>query len=241
MWLNILAFTISNQRSPSSAREDCVNKPWRPIPSGRLSTLQAEHLLLALVPLVLIITTWLGAGSISAVALVLNWMYNDLGGSEVHYTVRNLINALAMVVASTGTTRVAMYDRSNLHDFTSIGYQWLAIKAAIVFTTLQIQDLRDQDGDRSRGRNTAPIALGDEFTRWTISGPVIFWSMFCPFFWDVDFLGYVMPITVGCVLSLKVLFWRGVEADQFSWTLWGIWTFSIFLLPLYRSSVSSYT
>ena len=239
MWLNILAFAITNQRSPRSVTEDSVNKPWRPIPSGRLSTLQAQNLLLALVPLILLITTYSGAGSTTAVAFVLNWMYNDLGGSDVHYTIRNLINALAMIVASTGTTRVAMYDGSNLHDFSATGYQWLAIKATIVFTTLQIQDLRDQDGDRSRCRNTAPIALGDQFTRWTIAGPVMFWSTICPFFWNVDFFGYIVPLILGIILSMRILAWRSIEADQSTWKLWGLWTFSIFLLPLYRFSLLS--
>ena len=235
MWLNILAFAIANQRSRSSISEDFINKPWRPIPSGRITGFQARNLLLGVVPLILFITACLGAGSTSALALVLNWMYNDLGGSDIHYTVRNLLNALAMIVASTGTTQVAMYNHSNNdYKFTATGYQWLIVQAAIVFTTLQIQDLRDQDGDRNRGRNTAPVVIGDNLTRWTIIGPVIFWSIFCPQFWAVNLLGHSFVLVLGGTLSTRVFLFRSTNADQVSWKIWGVWTFIIFMLPLYK-------
>ena len=238
-WLNVLTFCISNQRSPSSVTEDSVNKPWRPIPSGRLNAVQAQNLLLVLIPVILIITTYLGAGGTTAVALVLTWMYNDLGGSDVHYTVRNLLNGLAIVVASTGATRVAIHDGVNVYDLNPNGYEWLAIKATIVSTTVQIQDLRDQDGDRSRGRKTAPICLGDELTRYSVIVPVMVWSVICPFFWVVDYFGYIVPVVLGGSLGVRLLLWRSVEADEASLKLWGLWTFSIYLLPLYKVSLSS--
>ena len=165
-------------------------------------------------------------------ALMLNWMYNDLGGSDVHYIVRNLINALALVVAATGTIEVAMYDSHRNYNFNTVGHQWLAIKAATVFTTLQIQDLRDQAGDLVRARSTVPLSFGDSATRWTIAIPVMFWSLFCPFFWRVSPWGYFVPLIGGSVLSFRVLMHRGISADQNSWRLWGIWTFILVLMPL---------
>lgn len=45
------------------------------------------------------------------------------------------------------------------------------------------QDMKDQDGDRSRGRRTAPIVLGDVVARSTIA--ISFWSV-------VDYLPMVL-------------------------------------------------
>lgn len=37
VWINLLAFNISNQRGAESVAEDAINKPWRTMPSGRWS------------------------------------------------------------------------------------------------------------------------------------------------------------------------------------------------------------
>jgi hypothetical protein len=36
-WVNLLPFTISNQRTGPAVAEDAINKSWRPLPSGRMS------------------------------------------------------------------------------------------------------------------------------------------------------------------------------------------------------------
>ncbi|KAL9130348.1 MAG: hypothetical protein Q9217_001450 [Psora testacea] len=234
LWLNTLAFAITNQMAARSVTEDSINKPWRAIPSGQITSRRARNLLLGLVPAVYVITTYLGAGSTTLMALILNWMYNDLGGSDVHYVVRNLINALAMVVSSIGTTQVAIHEgfSNGSTEFTLRGYQWLTIKAAIIFTTLQVQDLRDQDGDRSRLRSTVPIVIGDELARWSVAVPILIWSLLTPYFWGMSASGFVLPVLLGMVMSIRVLLLRDVEADQVTWRLWGLWTLSIFFLPL---------
>ena len=42
VWVNQLVFNIGNQQRPESIAEDSINKPWRPMPSKRLSATQAE-------------------------------------------------------------------------------------------------------------------------------------------------------------------------------------------------------
>ena len=227
---------ISNQSSPTSLAEDRINKPWRAIPSGRITPGEARNLLLALTPPVWVLTSYLGAGTETALAIGLSWMYNDLGGSDIHYTARNGINALAVVVASVGTTKVALGGSYAHGEFTRKGYHWLVLKALLVFTTLQIQDLRDQRGDRKRGRSTIPLILGDSVARWTVALPVIMWSFLCPWFFHTPFLGYLFPGLFGGVVSARVLLWRHIEADKLSWKLWGAWTFTIFCLPLWTVS-----
>ena len=230
MWLHILAFTISNQRNPDSITEDSINKAWRPLPSGRITAVQARRLLLAVVPTVIVASIFLGGHEASMLALLLNWMYNDLKGGDEIYVVRNLLNALGLIVGSVGTTVVAC---GRDHGSLSVaGYYWVAIEGAIIFTTVHLMDLRDQAGDRAHGRRTLPIVLGDTAARWTIVVALMLWSLLCPTLWSLGVWGSLPPLILGALISGRVLSSRTVKADKLSWNLWGLWMASIFLLPL---------
>ena len=229
MWLNTLAFTVANRRLPSSVIEDAINKPWRPLPSGRITIDQARHLLLTIIPTLFILTLYVGGTEFALVGLVLNWMHNDLGGADDSYIVRNLINALGLVCWTAGTISVAC---GGEHTLNLMGRRWLAIEGAVIFTTLHVQDLRDEAGDRARGRKTAPIVLGSAVTRWTIALAVLFWSFLCPTIWALSIYGFGMPVILGTVLAFRVLFLTSVEADKMTWKLWALWISSLFVLPL---------
>ena len=231
--MNILAFTVANQRLPNSVLEDSINKAWRPLPSGRITQLQARRLLLAILPVTFFLNMSLGGLEVTLTALVLTWMYNDLGGADENYIVRNLINSCGLVSWSAGTTLVAC--GNGRYALNAMGYNWLAIEAAIIFTTLHVQDLRDQEGDIARGRKTAPIVWGDAATRWTIAIPVIIWSLLCPIIWNLSITGFLVPLIPGGVLALRVMLLRNVAADKITWKLWGIWIASLFILPLISS------
>ena len=135
----MLIFDLANQRLPNSIIEDSVNKAWRPIPAGRLSAAQARRLLLGNIPIVFFVTFYIGGMEETVAMFVLTWMYNDLGGADESYVVRNFINCLGFVCYSSGATRVACgYGQFSLNDE---AYQWLSIIGGIVFTTLQAQDM----------------------------------------------------------------------------------------------------
>ena len=138
-WINVLIFDLANQRLPNSIIEDSVNKAWRPIPSGRLTACQARRLLLAVLPLGILITFYTGGMEETIVMNTLEYMYNDLGGADENFLVRNLINAAGFICYSAGATRVACgHDQYTLNEK---AYQWLAIIGGIVFSTLQMQDM----------------------------------------------------------------------------------------------------
>lgn len=48
VWINYIPFAINNERDASAIAEDMINKPWRPLPSKRISPGQAKGLMLAL-------------------------------------------------------------------------------------------------------------------------------------------------------------------------------------------------
>ncbi|TAQ91635.1 hypothetical protein B7494_g38 [Chlorociboria aeruginascens] len=240
LWLNLLAFAISNQRLPTSIVEDSMNKCWRPLPAARLSPAQAQKLLLLVIPLVLLLSTYLGVLQVSMAGLVVTWMYNDLGGSDENYVIRSLLNALGLSIWSIGSTVIACgVDGNALNPISS---QWFAIEAAIIFTTLHVQDLRDQEGDRARGRKTPALVWGDGITRWTIAIPILAWSTLAPAFWSLRFFGFVLPVAMGVVMTSRVLLLRNVQADRMTLKLWGLWIGCLFLLPLFKNpaAISGY-
>ena len=71
--------------------------------------------------------------------LLLTWLYNDLGGGDESWAVRHLLNALALTSWSFGATLVACGNDHNTLSF--LGYLWLAIPGAIIFTTIDLMDL----------------------------------------------------------------------------------------------------
>ncbi|MDI1489518.1 MAG: hypothetical protein OHK93_008797 [Ramalina farinacea] len=233
-YLNLLTFDISNQRLPTSLVEDSVNKPWRALPSKRLSMAQARRLLCFLIPCVIATTFWLGGCLETLVMMSLTWMYNDLHGADEHYAIRNLINAAGFMTYNYGTSRVAVGQGHALNSV--LEYQWVPMVGGVVLTTLQMQDMSDQKGDAERGRGTLPLVWGDGVARWSIAVPVMIWSLVCPAFWQLGLLslGFALPVMVGGVLAGRVLLLRGVENDKATWKVWCGWMMVLYALPLFK-------
>ena len=235
-WINVIIFDVANQRLPTSVIEDSVNKPWRPLPSGRLTLSQARRFLLLILPIGFFATMYLGGLEETVAMMVLTWMYNDLGGADESYIVRNLINAFGFVCYSSGATLVAC--GRGRSSFLPVTYQWLGIVGGIVFTTLQMQDMADQEGDRARNRGTVPLVLGDWPARWTIAIPVAFWSLACPAFWQLNIYAYIVPVLCGATVASRILIFRTVDSDKTTWKLWNVWITALYLLPLVKHHVS---
>jgi len=228
-WLNVLLFDVANQRLPDSIIEDRVNKAWRPIPAGRLTSQEARRLLLVIIPVVFSASLYLGGVCETVAMMVLTWMYNDLGAADEVYVVRNLINALGFMCYSSGSTSVA----AGNYSLTPWAYTWITIVGGIIFSTLSVQDLPDVEGDATRGRRTSPLVMGDSWCRWEIAIPIFLWSIICPFFWQTNWLGYIVPLAVGMYLAFRILRYRTVAEDAISFQTWCLWTAIIYALPLF--------
>ena len=106
VWLNLLQFCVSNQSLPESVEEDRNNKPWRPIPSRRMSRHTARALRWALLLACLAISS---SYSVKYPGLALSlgiWLNNELG-LDCHWITRNICNALGYAAFSAGATHVA--------------------------------------------------------------------------------------------------------------------------------------
>ena len=229
-WLNLLPFNISNQRQPSAIEEDLINKPWRPLPSGRLTPRQATAFMLIFYPLALSVSVCLHASRPSLTLIVLGWWYNDCNGAENCVT-RNLINAAGYLSFTYGAFEVAVGSQANLNQRAC---QWFLLIGMIIFSTVQIQDIQDQEGDRARGRKTIPLVIGEMPARWSIALLLPFWSLLAPAFWQLGAVVYLLPLMLSVLISMRVLRQRAAADDKISFRMWNAWILTVYVLPIMR-------
>ncbi|KAF2681133.1 hypothetical protein K458DRAFT_457743 [Lentithecium fluviatile CBS 122367] len=229
IWVIIVAlgFSISNQRQPASIQEDSLNKPWRPLPSRRITSSQASAILLITTIIGLLYSVFLGGLVPYLIQLVASYYYNDLGGAQGHHVIRDALNAIGMTSWLFGCIKVAGgpgFQFSNSELFTSV-----ALVAAIV-TTIAIQDFRDLDGDRECGRATLPIVLGHGAARVLLATSVLLWSLGIVM---VKSLGIVSgPTGLGTLIAARLLLFRNRSADKITMELWYGWFATLALAVL---------
>ena len=82
VWINLLPSLIGNQRTTSAILEDSQNKPWRPLPSNRLSPGQAKSLMLACYVAAIFASVYLGGLRSCLTLICLAYCYNDSGVAD---------------------------------------------------------------------------------------------------------------------------------------------------------------
>jgi 4-hydroxybenzoate polyprenyltransferase len=233
IWLNLLVFNIANQRSPSAVQEDRINKPHRPIPSGRISSEQAGQLLFVLFPMTLVLGYGVGVWKETVLLSVFQHLYNDLHGCDGHFLVRNALIASGYALYSAISFKMLVLAPG--FELKTEGWRWIAVVAAVMFTTQHICDIKDAEGDRSRDRRSAPIVLGDGVCRWSVAVPVMLWSVSCPAFFDLGMLSYVLTMGLGGLVAGRTVVLRDLKSDRLTWKVWALWTCSLFVLPVIRN------
>ncbi|OHE90563.1 hypothetical protein CORC01_14148 [Colletotrichum orchidophilum] len=243
-WYSVLIFDLANQRGPESVAEDLANKPWRPIPAGKVTPEQTRKAMLVAIPAVLAFNYVLDVWKEGVFILILTWLYNDLrGGDEL---VRDAIIAVAYFLFNTASLKITISgvaaaaaagaaDDVHAHvpiSITHEGYAWAAIISAAILTTMQVQDLKDQAGDRGRGRATVPLFFGDRASRASLAVLVPFWSCICVYVWHIRSWAVLLPTLSGAMVVVGVLRTRTPETDARAWKLWCLWTICLYSLPL---------
>ncbi|PVH95573.1 hypothetical protein DM02DRAFT_473467, partial [Periconia macrospinosa] len=230
VWLTLLPFTINNQQNPSSIAEDRVNKPWRPLPSKRISPTGAKQLMVLLYLLSLSLSAFTGLGLRQAIALFfLGAWYNNFGGGDHSPLVRNAINACGYVCFASGALEVAL---GQPIFFDSSMRAWLGMICGIILTTVHSQDMYDQQGDALRGRRTIPLVLGDLPARYTIAVWMFLWGIACPTFWHADLVVSAVSVSSALVVAIRTLRLRTVRSDKVTFMIWNVWIAGMFAMPL---------
>ncbi|KOS21108.1 Digeranylgeranylglyceryl phosphate synthase [Escovopsis weberi] len=225
--VNLLIADFSNQRLPDAIVEDGVNKPWRPMPSKRLSPTEARKGLKVVIVTALLLDWTLGNYTAAASMAVFCWLHNDLAGSMGIWQ-RNALNTAAIASGGCGGLMVLFGG-----ELPTKAFHWAVITGAAVMTTIHTQDLPDMEGDRARGRMTVPLLWGDVTTRIGLAIAIPFWSAVCPLFWGASLLGWAASLGTGLILAIMILQQRGQEWDEICWKSWCGWIVLIFMLPVF--------
>lgn len=163
--LYLYGHTLANQIA--GIEEDRVNKPLRPLPSGRVSPGGAVARLVIVTALFLGLGWQLGVLRWAALWAVTYLLLNFYG--HVHWFFKN---CLPMSVGATAMLCAAWEMAAPL---TAPAWQAVLAIAGFVALTSPIQDFRDIAGDLVMGRKTLPIALGEWPARILIGLALIGW------------------------------------------------------------------
>ena len=238
VWINLLLFNMSNQSQPGAVEEDIVNKPWRPIASGRVSAQVLQRHIWTMRLVVLYMTFYLGGTCPSLLLQILTFWYNELNGGE-EWFLRNFLNAGGYLCFIMGAMQVAA--GTQYLRCTTKGLQWFFWTSVIISCTMHIQDLYDQEGDRLRSRRSIPLVFGDAPARFSIALPILFWSVGAPAFWSSSVFGYLPTVTIGSVLAMRLLERSKPDSayDKTTFKYWNAWMISIHMLPVWTQSLLS--
>ena len=254
--LNLLVIGIATQQQPGTIDEDIINKPWRPLPAGRMQPTTARRLLSYTVLTVLGISFILNVANETALILALTWLYTDLGGSNQTFLIRNLLKSITISQLNKGSFHI-LTQQPTLTLSPNASW-WLIITTAVIGTTIHIQDLLLHETTeiqtittRKRKPSASSLLGGPIPARFSIAIPIAIWSVLCPAFWDLDYTIYILPVAIGLVVIFRLMFLRGGsdcesesefelegkekgerETDYRTWWLWALWIGSIWVLPL---------
>jgi 4-hydroxybenzoate polyprenyltransferase len=224
---SLLLFDLANQQSPESVEEDRINKPWRPIPSGQITSEQTRKAILYTALAALGFNHILGVWNEGLLVQVLSYYYNELkGGSGL---LRDVIIAISYGLANRTSLQLAIGPENTV---SAEGRLWTAVISTIVLTTMHIQDLKDQEGDRKLERKTMPLLLGDRSCRVVLACLIPLWSMFSVRFWKLGVICSSLYFVLAALIATRVLVKREQQQDTWTWRLWSFWHASLYVIPL---------
>ena len=230
VWLNLLTFAIDNQRRPHSIAEDATNKPWRPLPQRRLSSKQARRLLMFLHPVVALVSYWAGGLKWCISLVALTYWYNELGASDRNCLEKNFVNGCGYICYIFGAIDVGITGQP--FTFSHKALKWIILIGFVVFSTIHMQDMEDQYGDKIQDRKTVPLVIGDINARYTIVAAVGVWSFTAPRFWGFStFVQFAAPCILGALVVWRILCLRDVRSDKTTFKFWNVWMVSLYILP----------
>ncbi|KAJ8507732.1 hypothetical protein ONZ45_g9928 [Pleurotus djamor] len=189
-------FNLSNQIV--GVEEDRINKPWRPITSGKISLAGAKLRLVTVLACFLSVTLAIGRPTQEAMVWLLTTAFLSLTPLGHHWIGKNNIGmTLATWALQSGSYQTVATPPTQMKWFFMVIAVWAGCVA-------NIQDLRDVKGDMAIGRKMLPIVFGEKRTRWIIS------AIFLP----------IAIIGTHAILSYRVL--RGSCAEYDATTYKGL-------------------
>lgn len=156
-FLLLYTFTISNQIN--GIEEDRLNKPDRPIVSGRVSLwgAYARYFMISIGALVLSRGMRVEAGAI--IFMLIGAVHNFTKLSSFG-PAKDLLTTCVLLGGLYSAWQLGGGNRRK-------GVEWIACIAANMLSSISVQDLRDIVGDAATGRRTTPLMLGKPYGKYS--------------------------------------------------------------------------
>ncbi|KAF5370384.1 hypothetical protein D9758_006900 [Tetrapyrgos nigripes] len=227
IWLHLLLCNVSNQCR--SKEEDKMNRPWRPVPAGRLTEAQAVQLRWATAG---ICVAWSATYGFDLVLTTLGlifttFMYDEMGLAG-HVIGKNFCNIGGYTTFEIGATKII----GSYRDLDLVASLAVTISGILIFTTIQAQDFPDVKGDTALGRITFPI-YAPEFSRQFTVLCMIAWSVFLSWFWDIGNGTNFVFVLMGTYVGMRYYEWRTEMDDKKSYLIFNMWLMLAHCLPLH--------
>lgn len=227
IWMHQFMCNVSNQAHGEA--EDAVNKPWRPLPAGRITQAQAVVLRWVVVSLCTWCSAMYGPGVVlSSMGLfVTTYLYDEMGLAG-HHIGKNLCNIAGYTTFEIGATKT-MGASSGMDTVSTAA---VCISGALIFTTIQAQDFADVEGDRLLGRVTFPI-YAPEFSRACTLVALVGWSLALSWYWSIGCLCTASLVTLGTFIGFRYYTRRSAADDKSSYLFYNVWLMAVHILPLH--------
>lgn len=126
---------MNNQYGQDDLEEDRKNKPWRPVPAGRLTIDETKRLMLASYVAAILASAYLGSLPECLAIILQGWIYNEFGAANDSYVARNILNATGYMTFAAGAAEVArIQSGTTMQQGASL---WFVLLGAVIATTIQ--------------------------------------------------------------------------------------------------------
>lgn len=218
-WLYIYGFTLTNQLY--GVEEDRVNKPFRPLVTGRSSYRGAQRRAVVVLLVFPLLAWWLGV-LVWALIWEATYLLTNVARWERHWFIKNLSMGIGVTVQLAAAW-------SLVAPLTDTAWRWILTLAVSIWLLIPLQDLRDVEGDVVGGRRTFPIALGETFTRGYLAVgfaalPVVVHTLLLrpadsPWTWGLD----AFLAGLSWLVAIRVVVLRGPEQDHVTYRRFEQW------------------
>ncbi|KAJ7825772.1 UbiA prenyltransferase family [Mycena olivaceomarginata] len=224
-WLHLLQVDVSNQYR--SITEDEINRPWRPLPSGRISQQSSTIMRWLLVPICVATSIPFGGGvSLASLSLTALLIAHDELGFSGHWVTKNVINSLGYLSFEFGATTIM----STNPDLDRIAVLSLTCSSLLVLTTIHAQDFSDIEGDRAHGRVTLPI-YAPKLSRTYTFLALGTWSVGLGYIWDLGPSSQMFLVLLGVTIGWRFYWCRTAADDGKTFIAYNLWLLLSHILP----------
>ncbi|MEU7646400.1 UbiA family prenyltransferase [Streptomyces huasconensis] len=219
-WLFVYEHTLANQLV--GIEEDRVNKPFRPLVTGRSSIRGARLRLIGVRILFPLYGYGLGVLEWALMWQILSLLQHEYGWGR-HWLGRNVYAGVGVIAQLAAAWEMVA-------PITPDAWRWIVTLTVTVTLLMSVQDLRDITGDRAVHRSTMPLVFGETRTRIFLCvgfaiGPAAIHRFLMapagPHWWIA--VTDVLLCGLSLLLAVRVVLCRGQEQDQRSYRLVEQW------------------